>query len=137
MAYSPDGSEETRRRGGMPSGLEDLVKTWFEMWSTGDYRSLPLAGEFTHTSPYGTIEGREEYLRIVADNEDQFLGFEFQILDELYDADKASVRYTARSGDHVLEASEWFFGDGENISSIISYYNIGDVSYDSMRIGRG
>jgi hypothetical protein len=121
----------------MPSGLEGLVKNWFGMWSAGDYRSLPLAEEFTHTSPYGTIEGREEYLRIVADNEEQFLGFEFQILDELYDANKASVRYAARSGDYVLEASEWFFGDGEKISSIISYYNIGDVSYDAMRTGSG
>jgi hypothetical protein len=121
----------------MPAGLEDLVTTWFEKWSTGDYRSLPLAREFTHTSPYGTIEGREAYLSIVADNEEQFLGFEFQILDQLYDANKACVRYTARSGDHALEASEWFFGDGEKISSIISYYNIGDVSYDSMRTDGG
>ena len=45
--------------------VEALVKDWFEKWEEGDFLNLPLAAQFKHTSPFGTIEGKENYLSIV------------------------------------------------------------------------
>lgn len=113
--------------------LRDLVSRWFELWEAGDYRELPLGAGFTHVSPFGTVEGRDRYLGIVSANEQQFLGYRFEIHDRLDGADASCVRYTALSEDGpVLEATEWFFGDGAGIDRIVSYYNVGDVSYDEF-----
>ena len=44
---------------------ESLARTWLRAWDTGDLSLLRLAPDFVHTSPFGRIEGAEEYLRIV------------------------------------------------------------------------
>lgn len=116
-----------------PMASEDLVRAWFENWEDGDFRAIPVTDDFEHISPFGTISGRQEYLDVVEANQDQFLGFRFDIHDEIYDDGKACVRYTARKGEFSLDASEWFFGDKTGIQRIISYYNVGgDVSYQDF-----
>lgn len=111
--------------------LNELVKRWFSVWREGDYRNIPVAINFKHTSPYGTIDGKEPYLRLVEANKDKFLGNRIDLHDEIYAGDKACVRYTITnaSGGFTMEVSEWFFmGDGL-IQEIVSYYNIeGEIS---------
>jgi hypothetical protein len=104
-----------------------LVETWFARWSSGDYHDLPLADDFRHTSPFGTIEGREAYLALVEANKEKFLGYRFEIHDALYEAEQACVRYTAIQGDFKLDVSEWYYVAGEAISEIVSYYHIGEI----------
>lgn len=106
--------------------LRDLVHAWFEKWEEGSYREIPVTDDFTHTSPFGTVSGKDRYLRLVAANEDQFLGHRFELHDEVYDRGKACVRYTSRSGDFSLDVSEWFFGDENGIAQIVSYYHLGE-----------
>lgn len=110
--------------------MEGLVRAWFERWEEGEYRSIPVTADFTHTSPFGTVEGRDAYLGLVAANEDSFLGFRFELHDELYGEDVACVRYTAVKDEHSLDVSEWFFGGEDGISKIVSYYNVGEASYE-------
>jgi limonene-1,2-epoxide hydrolase len=105
--------------------LRSLVARWFEAWETGDYRAIPVTDDFTHTSPFGTVDGKAAYLSLVESNEDQFLGFTFDVHDEVHADGAACVRYTARKGDFSLEASEWFFGTVAGIDRIVSYYNLG------------
>jgi hypothetical protein len=40
--------------------LGDLVKKCFEKWEAGDFRDLPISENFKHTSPFGTINAKEE-----------------------------------------------------------------------------
>ena len=111
--------------------MQHLIHAWFEGWATGEYRSLPLAEGFTHTSPFGVVEGRDAYLALVEANEAAFLGFTFEIHDELYGNGVAAVRYTARKGRITLDAGEFFRGDDSGITAIVSYYDTGGgASYD-------
>jgi hypothetical protein len=75
---------------GAPARGEDVVSE-----EEGDYRGIPVTEGFTHTSPFATIDGKDRYLSSVAANEDRFLGYRFDIRDELYGADSARVRFTA------------------------------------------
>ncbi len=104
-----------------------LIKKWFDKWQDGDFLELPISENFTHTSPFATIEGKEQYINLVKENKDKFLGYRFDILDEIYDQNKACVRYTAIQGDFTLEVSEWYYIKDNLIEKIIAYYHIGEI----------
>lgn len=108
---------------------EKLVKDWFDKWEAGDFLNLPITQNFKHTSPYGTIEGKKQYINLVEANKDKFLGHRFQLHDGIYQPDKACVRYTAIQGNFRLDVSEWYsFSEGQ-IEEIVAYYNIeGEIS---------
>ena len=88
---------------------------------------MPISENFKHTSPFGTINGKKEYVNLVEANKDKFLGYRFEIQDEIYDKDKACVRYTAVQGDFELDVSEWYYEKNDLIESIVAYYHIGEI----------
>ncbi len=111
--------------------MKQLVRTWFRTWEEGSYTELPLTDNFRHTSPFGTIEGKSAYMKLVKENEDNFIGYEFELLDEMYEKDRACVRYTARQGeDFALDVSEWYYPKDGMIERIVSYYHIGEIRAD-------
>jgi hypothetical protein len=110
---------------------QQLIQSWFQKWEEGDIYNLPIAENFKHTSPYGVIEGKQEYLKLVEANLDQFLGHTFQLHDGLYETHRACVRYTAIKGDFRLEVSEWYIIKNGLIEEIVAYYNIpGEIRED-------
>ena len=107
---------------------EKLIQDWFSKWESGDFLNLPLTNNFKHTSPFGVIEGKKEYLKLVATNKDNFLNYKFQVHDKLYGTAHACVRYTAEQGeDFSLDVSEWFYFKDNLIEAIVSYYHIGEI----------
>lgn len=111
--------------------LKDLVRIWFEKWDNGDYLNLPISDNFKHTSPFGTIDGKSEYLDLVRKNEEKFLGQTFEIHDSIYARDRACVRYTAKQGGNFsLDVSEWYYVKDNLIEEIIAYYHIGEIRKD-------
>ena len=112
--------------------IKQLVQTWFVKWEEGDYENIPVADSFRHTSPYGIIDGKEAYLNLVKANEDKFLGNHIEIRDEIYQEDRACVRYTTTRKNFSMEVSEWLYKENDGlISEVISYYNIeGEISDD-------
>ena len=105
-----------------------LVKEWFNKWESGEYLKLRLSDNFKHTSPFGTIDGKETYLNLVRDNEDKFLGHTFTIHDIIEGDGKACVRYTTNQGtDFSMDVSEWFYIKDDKIDQIFSYYHIGEI----------
>jgi hypothetical protein len=110
--------------------LKTLIEKWFNQWETGDFLHLPISENFKHTSPFGTIDGKKEYIRLIKENKDKFLGYRFEIHDEIYDKKKACVRYTAIQGDFKLDVSEWYFVKKDLIEAIVSYYHIGEIRDD-------
>ncbi len=113
--------------------IQELVHTWFELWKTGEFESLPLADDFTHTSPYGKVEGKEAYLNLARANKDTFTGNTFDIHDSLFDINRACIRYTMISPTGRLEVSEWIYESNGLISKIIAYYNL----KEEQEAGRG
>lgn len=109
----------------------DLVNEWFERWENGEFMDLPLSEDFTHTSPYGTIEGRKAYIDLIVANIDKFLGHRFEIHDAIYQKNKACIRYTAIKETFSLDVSEWQYVNGGEIEKVVAYYNIeGEISED-------
>ena len=104
-----------------------LVKEWFEKWEAGDFLNLPISEQFKHTSPFGTISGKKQYLDLVQENREKFLGYRFEILDALYEEEKACVRYRGVQGEFVLDVSEWYYLKNALIDQVIAYYHIGDI----------
>ena len=45
-----------------PDSAETLAKVWIERWNEGAPDLIPLAENFTHTSPFERVEGRRTYL---------------------------------------------------------------------------
>lgn len=110
---------------------KELVKSWFEKWEEGDFLNLPVTEDFKHTSPYGTIDGKEEYLNLVKANKEKFLGHRFELDDEIYGEDSACVRYTTTQDNFTMEVSEWYYLSNGLIKEIIAYYNIeGEINND-------
>lgn len=106
-----------------------IVKKWFAIWEEGNFEDIPICTNFSHTSPYGTINGKKDYLDLVNANRDKFLGHRFEIHDELYGDNKACIMYTAIQGDFRLEVSEWHYIERDCIKKIIAHYNIeGEIS---------
>lgn len=110
--------------------IKQIVHQWFSIWESGNYRELPISANFCHISPFGTIDGKENYMDLIQANEDKFIGYKFELLDELYDMEKACVRYRCTQGDFELEVSEWYEIKGNLISNVIAYYHIGDIRKD-------
>lgn len=107
---------------------KQLVKKWFDKWSKGDFMDLPVTENFKHTSPFGTISGKKAYFDLVNENQDKFLGYNFEIQDGIYGTDMACVRYTAKQGESFnLGVSEWYYIKGNLIEEIFSYYHIGEI----------
>lgn len=105
----------------------DLIKEWFAKWKEGDFLNLSITDNFKHTSPFGTIDGKANYIKLVEANQEKFLGYSFDIHDEIYENDKACVRYTAVQGDFKLDVSEWYYIKNDLIEEIVAYYHIGEI----------
>ncbi|KAA3614994.1 MAG: nuclear transport factor 2 family protein [Calditrichaeota bacterium] len=114
----------------MGKETQNLVKVWFDKWEDGDFLNLPVSEKFKHTSPFGTTEGKENYISLVQENKDKFLGYSFEIHDEIYSEKKACVRYTAKQGDFALNVSEWYYINNDLIEEIIAHYHIGEIRED-------
>ncbi len=110
--------------------MKILVRKWFDKWEAGDIYRLPVSENFRHTSPFGTINGKQNYISLVEANKDKFLGYRFEIHDEIYNRDKACVRYTAIQGEFTLDVSEWYYAKNDSIEEIMSYYHIGEIRYE-------
>lgn len=107
--------------------MKDLVKDWFSKWEKGDFYNLPISENFRHTSPFGTINGKKDYIKLVEENKDKFLGHHFELHDAVFNNNKGCVRYTAIQGDFKLDVSEWYYSKNELIEEIVTYYHIGEI----------
>ncbi len=107
--------------------IKELISRWFTKWEIGDFHNLPVTDNFTHISPFGTTVGKKEYVKLVESNKEKFLGYQFELHDEIYSNAKACVRYTATQGDFKLDVSEWYYIKDNLIERIIAHYHIGEI----------
>ncbi|NND72178.1 MAG: nuclear transport factor 2 family protein [Rhodothermales bacterium] len=106
-----------------PTAMQ-LAMDWINAWTTGDLTLLKLAPDFSHTSPFGTIEGREKYLDIIIPAAKQNVTrLEFQEI--IADENRAVIRFLAVGPDGTTPTSEWIYAENGEIKSIVSYYDQG------------
>jgi len=112
---------------------EVLIKIWFDKWNNGDFINLPITENFEHVSPFGKVQGKEAYLKLVTENKDKFLGYSFKIHDSIFKPESACVRYTANQGlDFTLDVSEWYYIKNNLIEKVVAYYHIGEIRKERL-----
>lgn len=99
-----------------------LARTWLRAWDTHDLSLLRLAPDFVHTSPFGRIEGAEEYLRTVEPmSKKSVLGI--TVKDVIEGEGRAAITYEVRTPAGTVEACDWVFVEGGRIREVNSYYD--------------
>ena len=99
-----------------------LARLWIEVWDGGDPMTLPLARDFVHVSPFGRIEGRENYLDVVRPMAEANVAA-LRVEDVLAAGDQACVRFSMETPNGPVPCCDWVtVRDGE-IASVRSYYD--------------
>ena len=100
-----------------------LADAWFDAFRKKDISLLEknLGKDFTHTSPYGTIKGKDAYLDLVRENSDAFFCPALEILDIIEGGNSFAVRYPVNGN----PACDCIYVQNGQISEIFSYYHVG------------
>jgi len=109
--------------------LHPVIKKWFECWETGNIDALPITDNFSHTSPFGTIQPKKRYLEIVSKNKKDFLENKLTVLKQIKEGNEVCVQFEQKNTNTGLEMTvcEWYVLDGNLIKAIRSFYNVGDA----------
>lgn len=99
-----------------------LARTWLRAWDTHDLSLLRLAPDFVHTSPFGRIEGAEEYLRIVEPMSRKSVS-RIRVRDVIEGEDRAAITYYLETPKGTVEACDWVFVENGLIREVNSYYD--------------
>ena len=99
-----------------------LARTWLRAWDTGDLSLLRLTPDFVHTSPFGRIEGAEEYLRIVEPMSLKSVRG-ITVKDVVGDENRAVIRYELETTAGTVEACDWVYVERGRIREVNAYYD--------------
>lgn len=101
---------------------ETLARTWIERWNEGTPDLIPLAENFTHTSPYGRVQGRQRYLDWVkpmaARNVTQLT-----ILRTLSNSNQAVIHFEMQTPKGPIQVCDWVVVEDCQIAEIHSFYD--------------
>ena len=101
---------------------ERLARAWIQGWIDGDPDSIPLAKDFVHTSPFGTIEGREIYLEKIKPASAANVA-KLTILDTMGAGNKAVIRFDMETPKGTISCVDWVNVDGDTITAVHSFYD--------------
>lgn len=101
----------------------NLVDEWFGAFEEKDISILERAlGEgFVHSSPFGEIKGKGEYLDLIRNNTEAFFSPTIEIQDVIEGDDKFAVRYLVNQN----PACDCIYVRDGQILKIYSYYHVG------------
>lgn len=102
----------------------ELAAGWIEAWIRMDLDWLRnrLAPDFVHTSPFGRLEGREDYLATVEPMARKSV-MELRIRDVIASGDQAAVWFENRTPHGVIDSCDWVRVEGDRIREIRSFYD--------------
>lgn len=106
----------------MNESPEEIARTWLRAWDIGDLSLLRLTPDFVHTSPFGRIEGAEEYLRIVEPMSKKTVRG-IKVRDVIAGEDRAAIAYEVDTPAGKVEACDWVFVEDGRIREVNSYYD--------------
>lgn len=99
-----------------------IARTWLRAWDSGDLSLLRLTSDFVHTSPFGRIEGAEEYLRIVEPMSRKSVRG-ITVRDVIEAEDRAAITYDLETTAGTVEACDWIFVQNGRIREVNAYYD--------------
>jgi hypothetical protein len=101
-----------------------LADIWFDPFREKDVAKLEaaLADDFTHTSPFGAIDGKAAYVDLVRRNEKMFFANPIEVVDVIDLGDRCAVRYVVGA----MAACDCIYGADGKVSRVFSYYHVGE-----------
>lgn len=110
--------------------LHPVLAKWFSCWESGNTEELPISEDFSHTSPFGTINPKSKYLDIVNKNKKDFLGNTLTVTKQIREGDNVCVQFEQKNSNTGLEMTvcEWYVIEGDLIKEIRSFYNVGNAT---------
>ena len=104
------------------NNAERLARAWIQGWIDGDPDGIPLSDDFVHTSPFGTIEGREIYLEKIKPASDANVA-RLAILKTMGAEDGAVIRFDMETPHGTIPCVDWVTVDGDMITAVHSFYD--------------
>ena len=101
---------------------ERLAESWIQGWIEGRPDEIPLADDFVHTSPFGTIAGRETYLERIKPASEQNVA-SLTILKTLGSNSEAVVRFDMATPHGTIPCVDWVTVQDDVITRIHSFYD--------------
>lgn len=105
-----------------PDSAETLAKVWIERWNEGAPDRIPLAEDFTHTSPFGRIEGRRKYLDrvkpLAAKNVTRL-----RVIRTVSRANDAAIHFEMHTPKGIIQVCDWIVVKDGQITEIHSFYD--------------
>jgi hypothetical protein len=105
-----------------PHSAEALARVWIERWNEGTPDLIPLAENFTHSSPYGRVEGRRKYLDWVKPLAKQNVT-ELKIVRTIGSANEAVVHFEMQTPAGLIQVCDWVVVENGQITEIHSFYD--------------
>jgi hypothetical protein len=99
-----------------------LARDWIQGWIDGKPDEIPLAADFVHTSPYGTVEGRERYLAWVKPMAAENVA-NLEIVKVLGGDGEAVIWFEMTSPNGVVPSCDWVEVENGKITQITSFYD--------------
>lgn len=102
----------------------ELAVGWIEAWIRMDMGWLRqhLAPDFVHTSPFGRLEGRDEYLAAVEPMARKSVQ-RLVVKDVIASGGQAAVWFENHTPDGVVHSCDWVRVEGDMIREIRSFYD--------------
>jgi len=108
------------------SEVEKLASIWIDYWIAGKPDEIPLAENFTHLSPFGTVSGREKYLEWVKPLAAKNVA-SLKIFKTLGKGDEAVIWFEMKTPNSVVQCCDWVHTIDSEIVSINSFYDATDL----------
>ena len=105
-----------------PNNAEALARIWIERWNEGKPDLIPLAENFTHTSPFGRVAGRKEYLEWVKPLAAKNVT-ELKIQRTIPGEHEAAIHFDMQTPKGVFQVCDWVVVKDGKITEIHSFYD--------------
>lgn len=102
----------------------ELARLWIQAWKDMDLERLRenLAEDFVHTSPFGRLEGRDDYLATVAPMARKSVA-ELTIKKVVASGDHAVIWFENRTHRGAVDTCDWVRVENDQIQEIRSFYD--------------
>jgi len=105
---------------------ERLARAWIEGWIAGKPDEIPLAREFTHSSPFGVVKGREKYLAWVKPLSAKNVT-SLKIVKTLGGEDESAIWFEMMTPKGLVLCCDWVQAKNGEIVAIQSFYDATDL----------
>lgn len=108
------------------SEAEALARAWIDGWNAGKPDDIPLANDFSHTSPFGTVSGRDDYLAWVKPLAAQNVT-SLNIVKTMAEGKACAVWFEMGTPNGVVNVCDWVETQDGQIVAITSFYDASNL----------